>query len=148
MIIRTTTGYFWESFSNDGAIWTPPRQTRIVTSNAPAGVLKLQNGRIALFWNNLYGEPFRDGVSYARQILSAAISTDDGQTWSVPKTVARRAEDEPFRAQTTYPFLCQAPDGHIVLMYHRVYAREGRDWMHPIRELVRVDPDWLSNEGE
>ncbi len=145
MIIRTTTGYFWESFSHDGAVWTPPRQTRIVSSNAPAGVLRLHDGRIVLFWNNLYGEPFRDGISYARQILSAAISANDGQTWSVPKTIAHRAEDEPFRAQTSYPFLCQAPDGQIVLMYHRVYAREGRDWMHPIREIVRVDPDWLSS---
>jgi hypothetical protein len=146
MIIRTTTGYFWESFSNDGAVWTPPRQTRIVSSNAPAGVLRLRDGRIVMFWNNLYGEPFRDGISYARQILSAAISVDDGQTWRVPKAVACRAADEPFRAQTTYPFPCQAPDGQIVLMYHRVYAREGRDWMHPIREIVRVDPDWLMEQ--
>jgi hypothetical protein len=145
MIIRTTVGYFWESFSNDGVVWTPPRQTRIVSSNAPAGVLRLRDGRLALFWNNCYGDPMREGVSYARQVLSGAISRDDGQTWSTPKAVACRYPDQPIRAQTTYPFLCEAPDGVIVLMYHRIYAEEGRDWMHPIRELVRVEPEWLES---
>lgn len=144
MVIRTQTGYFWESFSNDGAIWTPPHETRIVASNAPAGVLRLKDGRIAMFWNNLFGEPFDEGVSYARQYLHGAISQDDGQTWSRPKVVAQRHPDEPFKAQTTYPFLCQAPDGAIVLLYHRVGAQPERNWYHPIREVVRVDPDWLS----
>lgn len=145
MVIRTVTGYFWESFSNDGAIWTPSQQTRIVSANAPAGVLRLADGRIVLFWNNLYGEPMREsGASYARQILFGAISENEGQTWSAPRPVAQRNPDEPFRAQTTYPFLCQATDGAVVLIYHRVYAKEGRDWYNPIRELMRVDPDWLA----
>src|SRR5262249_35028394 len=81
MVMRTATGSLWESFSNDGAVWTPPRPTRLVSSNAPARLLRLQDGRLALFWNNLYGEPFRDGVSYARQVLHGAVSADDGQTW-------------------------------------------------------------------
>jgi hypothetical protein len=147
MVIRTTTGYFWESFSSDGAIWTPPRQTRIVSSNAPAGVLRLADGCIVLAWNNLYGEPFREGaISYARQQLHAAISADNGQTWSTPKVIAQVAPGDLPQAQTTYPFLCQAPDSAIVLLYHRVHARPGRDWHHPIRELVRIAPDWLAAE--
>ena len=145
MVIRTVTGYFWESFSNDGSIWTPPQQTRIVSANAPAGVLRLADGRIVLFWNNLYGEPMKEsGASYARQILFGAISENEGQTWSAPRPVAQRNPDEPFRTQTTYPFLCQASDGAVVLIYHRVGAKEGRDWYNPIRELLRVDPDWLA----
>jgi hypothetical protein len=108
-------------------------------------VLRLADDRIVLIWNNLYGEPFWEGnVSYARQMLHAAISADDGQTWSVPKVVARIAPDEPPDAQTKYPFLCQAPDGMIVLVYYHVHARTGSN-EHPHRcELVRIDPDWLA----
>jgi hypothetical protein len=146
LIIRTVTGYFWESFSIDGATWTPARQTRIVSSNAPAGVLRLADGRLVLSWNNLYGEPFRgEGISYARQQLHAAISTDEGQTWSVPKVIAQKAPDEPLKTQTTYPYLCEAPDGKIVVVYHRVYSRPGNDWKNTIHELVRVDPNWLAS---
>ncbi len=144
MVIRTTTGYFWESFSNDGAIWTPPKPTRIVSSNAPAGVLKLNDGRIVLAWNNLYGEPMHErGISYARQILHMAISDNDGQTWSTPKVVAGVEPGDLPKAQTTYPYLIQASDGKIVLVYHRVQAKEGRNWHHPIRDVVRINPDWL-----
>ena len=145
MLIRTQTGYLWESFSNNGAIWTPPRGTRFVASNAPAGVLRLADGRIVMFWNNLYGEPFHEGISYARQYLHGAISSDEGQTWSPPKVVAHRKQDEPPNTQTTYPFLCQAPDRAVVLVYYRVGSRPDRDWNNPIRELVRVDPDWLAS---
>ena len=144
MVIRTTTGYFWESFSNDGAIWTPPQPTRIVSSNAPAGVLRLRNGTIALAWNNLYGEPMRDGgISYARQKLHMALSRDDGQTWSVPRVIAAVEPEDLPTSQTTYPYLFEAPDGRIVVIYHRVGARPGRSWHHPIREVLRIDPDWL-----
>ena len=144
MVIRTQTGYFWESFSNDGAIWTPPRGTRIVASNAPAGVLRLRDGRIVMFWNNLYGEPFHEGISYARQYLHGAISDDEGQTWSPPEIIAHRRPHEPPNTQTTYPFLCQAPDGAVVLVYYRIGAQPGRGWNDPVRELVRVDPEWLA----
>jgi hypothetical protein len=144
MIIRTTTGYFWESFSIDGAIWTPPRLTRLVSSNAPAGVLRLSNGLIALAWNNLYGEPMRDhGISYARQKLHMALSRDDGQTWTLPRVIASVEPGDLAESQTTYPYLFEGSDGHIVAVYHRVHAREGRDWHHPIREVIRIDPEWL-----
>jgi hypothetical protein len=144
MVIRTTTGFFWESFSIDGAIWTTPKPTRIVSSNAPAGVLKLKDGRIVLAWNNLYGEPMHErGISYARQKLHMAISDNDGQTWSIPKVVAGVEPGDLPQAQTTYPYLIQAYDGKIVLVFHRVQAKEGRNWHHPIREVIRIDPDWL-----
>ena len=75
---------------------------------------------------------------------AAAISADEAQTWRSPKAIASRNPDEPMRAQTTYPYLCQAADGSVLVQYHRVYAQEGRDWYDPMRELVRLDPDWLA----
>lgn len=141
MLIRTTTGYFWESFSRDGAVWTPPRQTRIVSSNAPGGLLRLADGRLLLAWNNLYGPPFHQGtISYDRHALHAAISLDDGQTWSPSKQVAQL---NPGELHVTYPFFCQASEGTVLLLHHRIHLQQGRDWHHPIRNLLRLDPDWL-----
>jgi hypothetical protein len=146
MVIRTVTGYFWESFSTDGgATWTSPRQTRIVSSNAPAGVVRLRDGSIVLSWNNLYGEPMQDrGISYARQRLHMAISRDDGQTWSVPKVIADTEPSDLPNAHITYPYLFESNDGRIVAVYHRVRTVEGRDWHHPIRRVLLIDPAWLT----
>ena len=145
MIIRTQTGYNWECFSNDGATWTPPRSTRIVSSNSPSAVLRLADDRIVLFWNNLYGEPFTtrasSQVSYARHTLHGAISDDEGQTWSPPKVVAQRRQGEPPNTSVTYPFVCQALDGAVVLSYLHHASWEPADIFH---RIIRVDPDWLA----
>jgi len=145
MVIRTVSGYFWESFSNDGSVWTPPRPTRIVSANAPAGVVRLRNGDIVMAWNNLYGEPMKEhGISYARQKLHMAISHDDSQTWSVPKVIAQIDDDDPIDVQTTYPYLIEAADGAIVAVYHVIRKDEGRNWHNPIREVLRIDPVWIA----
>jgi hypothetical protein len=144
MVIRTVGGYFWESFSNDGSVWTPPQPTRIVSPNAPAGVVRLSSGAIAMSWNNRYGEPMREnGISYARQELSLAISRDDGQTWSVPKIIARINDDDSNDVQTTYPYLMEAADGTLIVVYHVIRKSAGRTWHNPIREVLRIDPAWI-----
>lgn len=144
MVIRTVGGYFWESFSNDGSVWTPPQPTRIVSPNAPAGVVRLSSGAIALAWNNRYGEPMREnGISYARQELSLAISHDDAQTWSVPKIIARIQESDSNDVQTTYPYLIEAADGTLIVVYHVIRRSAGRNWHNPIREVLRIEPGWI-----
>jgi hypothetical protein len=145
MIIRTVTGLFWESFSSDGAHWSMPRPTRIMTSNAPAGVVRLSDGAIVMSWNNLYGEPmWARGISYARYALHMAISRDDGQTWSVPKEIAAY-EPGDLPGHICYPYLFESNDGKIVAVYHRVRTIEGRDWHYPLRRVLRIDPAWLSS---
>ena len=134
MLIRTTTGYLWESFSRDGQYWTPPIGTRLVSSNAPAGIERLRDGRLVLFWNNLYGEPYHGGTSYARHTLVGAISEDEGQTWSVPTTLAQRRDGEHLETQVCYPFPCQTADGSILLVYTRVES--ALRWNTATQEMV------------
>ena len=143
MSIRTHTGYNWECFSNDRAIWTPPRSTRMVSSNSPSAVLRLADDRIVLFWNNLFDfDPRLSArVSYARHTLYGAISDNEGQTWSSPKVVAQRRQDEPLNTSVTYPFVCQAPDGSVVLSYLHHASWAPADIFH---KIIRVDPDWLA----
>ncbi len=146
MVIRTVSGCFWESFSNDGEWWTPPRPTRIVSCNAPAGVVRLRSGELVIAWNNRYGEPFhKPGISYARQVLHMAISTNDGQTWSLPKEIARIGDNDPIDVQTTYPYLFEAADGTILCVYHEIRKDDDRNWHNPIRHLLRIDKSWLTS---
>jgi Neuraminidase (sialidase) len=108
----------------------------------------LQSGEIVMAWNNRYGEPMREhGISYARQKLYIALSRDDAQTWSVPKEIASISDDDPNYDQTTYPYLFEAADGSLLVVYHRIQKDNGRSWHNPIRELIRIDPAWISRAG-
>jgi len=131
MMIRTQGGYQYESFSSDGGdTWTEPVPSRFVSSNAPAAFLRLRDGRLVFVWQNSM-----DGaaISYARQVLAAAISDDDGETWKGYREVARVGMFGENKG-ATYPFLTETPDGKIFLAY--VSYTHGASF-------VRVDPDWL-----
>jgi hypothetical protein len=86
MLLRTQHGRFYESLSDDGISWSPPRPTRIISSDSPAGLVRLDDGRIVLFWNNCLRFPYAYG---GRHVLHAAISADDGRTWHGYREVIR-----------------------------------------------------------
>src|SRR5262245_46817996 len=53
MLIRAQTGFQWESFSTDrGVSWSKAAPSAIPSSNAPATMLRLKTGEIAIAWNN------------------------------------------------------------------------------------------------
>lgn len=136
MLMRTQRGRFWESFSDDGVVWSPARPTNIFSSDSPAGVVRLKDGRIALFWNACLR------VSYAfggRPVLHVAISEDEGKTWRGYREVVRdpkRHEPPPPSGDwgTAYPFPHATKDGKILL---RTGQGVGRNF------LLIVDPDWV-----
>lgn len=145
MLIRTTLGRLYESFSEDaGETWSLPEPTRFVSSNAPAGVLRLADGRMVMAWNRCEGEPFIGGISYARQVLYGAVSSDDGRTWSAAKALVGKAQSESVHAQYCYPFLVESAAGRVLLTYHRVNTRAGEDWSNPTRSLMHFDVDGLA----
>jgi len=87
MLKRTQTGYFYESESRDGVEWPPARASSIHASTGPPFRLRLPDRRVVLFWN--HGEmPVRvggQGVYGGRDVLHAAISSDDGKSGTFPK---------------------------------------------------------------
>jgi BNR repeat-like domain len=136
MLMRTQRGRFWESFSRDGVEWSEPKPTDIFSSDSPAGLVRLKDGRIALFWNACLRASYAFG---GRPVLHVAISEDEGRTWRGYREVAR----DPLRNQppppsgdwgTAYPFPIVTREGKILL---RTGQGQGRNF------LLLVDPDWV-----
>jgi len=83
MLIRTKNGFLYESFStNDGALWSEPQPTRFISSDSPACIIRLEDGRQVLFLNSC--QRYDDPRSYAvggREVLHAAIRTRKEGSW-------------------------------------------------------------------
>lgn len=141
MLIRTQMGRFYESHSADGASWSPPRPSAIVSSDSPAGLARLADGRLALLWNNCLRHPYAYG---GRQVIHAAVSDDEGLTWRGWREVARdplRNEPPPPSGDhgTAYPFPTALRDGSLVFTTGQGSGRV---------QLMRLDPAWLTETGQ
>lgn len=141
MLYRTQTGFLYQSFSKDGATWSAGDPSPFWCSTSPPGLLRLDDGRMMLFWNNCEMPPRQGGqfVYGGRDAIHAAISDDEGQTWRGYREVFRdplRNEHPPKAGDfgTAYPFPYNAGNGNVLLLTGQ---GEGR------RSIVRIDPDWL-----
>lgn len=136
MLIRTQMGRLYESFSKDGVTWPQPRPTRLISSDSPAGLLRLTDGRIVLLWNCCLRFPYAYG---GRHVLHAAISEDEGLSWRGYREVFR----DPYCDQTpppqidfgmAYPFPTLTRDGKVIFSTGQGPGRRG---------LILLDPEWL-----
>ncbi len=82
MHFRTQLGHIAASESADGGeTWTEARSWGVRAPEAPATLRRIPStGDLLLIWNDTY----RDGEGHGgkRTPLTAAVSTDEGQTWS------------------------------------------------------------------
>lgn len=141
MLFRSQYGRLYQTFSSDGgSSWEPSTPSDIRAANAPAGILRLADGRLVLSWNDWANYPGGEIHRSGRQYLHAAISDDDGTSWSASKLIAKPSTKEPRNAHMRYPFLCEAGDGSILLRYHRIERSIDVDR----RDLLRIDPAWIA----
>ena len=141
MLARTETGRLYESYSHDGGVnWEPLRPSRFLGTDAPAAFLRLPDERILLFWNGCEkpGRVGKDGVYGGRDIVHAAISDDECQTWRGFREVYRdpTRNDTPPRTGDrgmAYPMPYLAPNGKVIVM-----TGQGR-----AGATFTFDPDWL-----
>lgn len=115
MLLRTPLGRLYESFSADGIAWSRAQPTRLLSSDSPAALMRLQKDKIVLFWNSCLRFPDSQG---GRQVLHAAISEDEGKTWRGHREVLKdplRAEPAPMALHGMgYPFPTSTKDGNIL----------------------------------
>lgn len=137
MLIRTQRGRFYESFSHDGSRWSAPRPSPLISSDAPAGLLRLKDGSILLFSNACLHYPYGYGGRY---VLHAAISKDEGKTWRGYREVAR----DPMRNEPAsrrgdygvgYTFPTLTAEGQVLFSN---WVEEGT-----VRSFRRFDPSWI-----
>ena len=92
-------------------------------------------------WNDIQSYPM--GVTgHYRQYLYAAISKDNGKSWTRSKRVGPLEEPDRPGSRGDYPYLCQASDGSVVLYYTRFGLRPDASYEKQHNELVRLDPAW------
>lgn len=137
MLLRTQNGRFFESFSADGAEWSPLEPTGILSCDAPAGLVPLPDKRLVMLWNNCLRFPYAQG---SRWVLHAAISSDDGKTWRGYREILR----DPHRKQppppggdhgVAYPYPRLMKDGRII---YTMWVESGEG-----RSVQAFDPEWL-----
>jgi hypothetical protein len=135
MLIANQRGWLYEAFSQDGVEWSESHPSRFISSEAPACVARLADGRIVLLWNSGLRFPYLHGGMYA---LHAAISEDEGKTWHGYREVYRdpnRNEPEARGAGygTGYPTATGTGEGKLLMN-----AGQGKS-----ETTMLLDPHWL-----
>lgn len=82
MIVRTQLGHIATSLSSDGGNrWSEPQRLPLTAPEAPATIRRIPaTGDLLLIWNNTFAQGAGHGGN--RTPLTAAISRDEGKTWS------------------------------------------------------------------
>lgn len=110
MLIRTTWGIA-ESFSTDGGFtWSPASPFRFGGPNSRFALRRLRSGALLLV--NHRERPDATGDWRPREMLTAYLSDDDGETWSSGMLI------DP-REGISYPDLAETADGTILCIYDR-----------------------------
>lgn len=144
MLIRTTLGRFYYALSADGgATWGAVKRTPFLSSNSPTSLVSLENGDLVKIWNHCDGYPLHDVISYARQVLHAAVSEDGGQTWSGYREIVRRRPDDPANTHICYPFPTALGGDEVLVKYFTVQSKDGETWAEPYAKLIRFSASFL-----
>lgn len=81
MILRTRAGYLYRAVSKDlGRTWSTAEPLMFSNPDSKHTVIALQNGSLALLWNNTQ-------TNRTRYPLMASLSRDGGRTWPATITV-------------------------------------------------------------
>ena len=164
MLIRTSQDHHYEAFSSDGGeTWTEPVPSRFYATITMPLLFRMSDGRLLAVWNNSTPLPELDhdaqpGLKDSertggsedfftnRDVLHAAVSTDDGKTWRGFRELYlnERRNDGDFRASggnaesldksIHQSQALELPEGRILLAFGQ----------HSLcRRLIIFDPDWL-----
>lgn len=137
MLVRDRQGRLWQSYSEDGALrWPPLERTRFISSDSPAELLRLRDGRILLLLNAC--QNWTNPRSYAmggREVLQAALSDDEGHSWRGFREVLHETQELTRGDRgAAYASAVQNREGKLVVVSGQ---GEGK------RAIFLLDPAWL-----
>jgi len=119
MLIRTSHGRFFQSFSqDDGLSWSEAVKSPIRSPSAPGHLERLASGRIALVWNHTVDfdvdepPPHKFMGGPWRRALHLALSEDEGRNWTPPVEIARAIDPA---QHLRYPFVFEAAPGELLI---------------------------------
>ncbi len=120
MIVRTQLGEIYASVSNDrGESWSPAKPWGVRSPESPATLRRIPvTGDLLLVWNPVYDAAAGHGGK--RTPLVAAVSTDEGRSWSAPHTLEDATEQE--YAYTSIVFY----ERNVLLSYYVADTSTGR----------------------
>lgn len=136
MLIRTVLGWLYYAVSEDGGeSWSEAMPTAIPSSNAPAELQKLPDGRMLVLWNDCAGMPM-SGVRYsgARQSLVAAVSRDNLKTLQGVRTFIRKSQEDTVHIQSCYPTVSFYENGDMLVKesgshWRCIFSRVPVEWL-------------------
>jgi sialidase-1 len=117
--LRTTTTKIWRTLSDDGGqSWAEPVPTELDAPDAESLLTRIPStGDLLLLWNNV---PSERGTP--RTPLTAAISTDEGDSWDIVGNI-----DDRENFHVAYPSAYFHEDEVIIAYYTRDNERWARD---------------------
>lgn len=120
MIVRTQLGHIAAATSSDGGdTWSEPEAWGVQSPEAPASLRRIPaTGHLLLIWNPRYDA--RAGHGGKRTPLSAAVSADEGRTWSTPANLEERADQSYAYTSVTFH------QDRLLLSYYVGDDRTGR----------------------
>ncbi|MBK9389158.1 MAG: exo-alpha-sialidase [Bacteroidetes bacterium] len=120
MLIRTSSGFLWESYSSDkGRTWSEAKASSISSPGSRFFIRRLSSGNLLLVNHYKFS---------GRSHLTARISTDDGKTWNEGLLLDERggsSNPNGVIGGVSYPDGRQDRDGIIWITYDRDRNGEG-----------------------
>ena len=109
--LRNTNQRLYRSYSEDGGVhWTKPGPTELPAPESPSLVKRIPTtGDLLLLWNNVASPS-----NWPRTPLTAAISKDEGKTWTNFRDVDNRKDHD-----AAYPSVTFVGDEALVAYYSR-----------------------------
>ncbi|MCX5660354.1 MAG: sialidase family protein [Planctomycetota bacterium] len=118
MVMRTQIGAVFQSFSkDDGETWCKPQTTGLRQPETCPELIRLSTGELMILWCNAEYDPAFASHYGKRSPLTAAISRDEGATWTNVKNLA----DDPKTGYYNPVAFCTSRGRVVVAYTHTPY---------------------------